>query len=92
MTQAKIYKPTKTVTQSGHAKDYWVLEFISDDRKYSESLMGWIGSKDTKRQLILKFNNLEEAKEYAEKNHLDFFICKQSQHKIKPKSYSDNFK
>ena len=44
MKKAKIYKPSKTATQSGLKKfDKWILEFITNDPTINP-LMGWESS------------------------------------------------
>lgn len=46
---SKIYKPTKTATQSGLGNTkFWHLK-IETCSYYIEPLMGWIGSKDPKK-------------------------------------------
>ena len=50
MKKAKIYKPSKTATQSGLKKfDKWILEFITNDPTINP-LMGW-------KVLMIHFQN-----------------------------------
>ncbi len=96
MTDAKskalIYKPTKSAMQSGYAvKDYWELKILSSSKLNLDPLMGWVGSNDTSKQVILKFKNLEEAQEYAENNNISYRVLKEAKRTIKPKSYAENF-
>ena len=57
-----------------------------------EPLMGWQKSDNTYKQVRLKFDNLEQALLYVEKNKLDYTLIKEKEKKFKIKSYSDNFK
>ena len=91
MKKAKIYKPSKTVMQSGLKKfDKWIIEFITDDPGINP-LMGWESSTDTYSELKLEFQNKELAIEYAKKNKIDFELIEANPRKIVKKSYADNF-
>ncbi len=91
MKKAKIYKPSKTATQSGLAKyEKWVLEFYTQDKSVNP-LMGWESSSDTLSEVVLKFNNKNKAIEYAKKNKIEFDLIEPNNRKIIKKSYSDNF-
>jgi len=91
MKKAKIFKPTKTVMQSGLAKsDRWVIEYIVDQPGINP-LMGWESSTDTLSELKLEFTSKEKAIEYAKKNKIEFEIIEEKKRKIIKKSYSDNF-
>ncbi len=92
MKKAKIYKPSKSVLQSGNKKfDKWVIEFITD-RPGINPLMGWESSTDTYSELKLEFKNKDLAIEYAKKNKIDFELIDAKKRKIVIKSYADNFK
>src|SRR3569832_1533252 len=70
---ARIYKPAKTAMQSGRAKTLdWVLDFDLKDAQQRDPLMGWAGSRDTARQLDLRFQTREEAVAYAKKHGIDY--------------------
>jgi len=91
MKKAKIYKPSKTATQSGLAKyTKWVLEFYTKDKSINP-LMGWEVSSDTLSEIILEFNTKNTAIEYAKKNKIEFDLIEPNNRKIIKKSYSDNF-
>ena len=91
MKKAKIYKPSKTATQSGLKKyDKWVLEFITKDKGINP-LMGWESSNDTYSELNLEFSSKELAIEYAKKNNISYELIKEQSRKITKKSYADNF-
>ena len=91
MKKAKIYKPSKTAMQSGHAKsDKWLIEYITEETGINP-LMGWESSTDTFSELKLEFSSKEKAIEYAKKNKIEFEIIEEKKRKIIKKSYSDNF-
>ena len=90
--KAKIYQPSKSVTQSGRAKSAnWVLEFSRSSTTTIDPVMNWTSSSDTQNQVKLKFSSKELAIAFAEKNLIEYTIRETMTSKIKPKSYSDNF-
>ena len=91
MKKAKIYKPSKTATQSGLKKfDKWLLEFITD-KPGINPLMGWESSSDTNSELNLEFSSKELAIDYAKKNKINYELIEPNERKIVKKSYADNF-
>ena len=91
MKKAKIYKPTKTVMQSGERNTKnWILEFDTLNTGINP-LMGWESSKDTMSEVKLAFSTKDQATTYAKKNNIDFYVVEPQKHKIIKKSYSDNF-
>ncbi len=87
-----IYKPTKSAMQSGIATNrFWILKYVNSSKTNLDPLMGWSGSDDTSKQIVLRFNSKEEAIDYAETNYLEFRVLKNNTKKIKPKSYAENF-
>ena len=91
MNKVKIYKPSKTATQSGLKKyDKWILEFLTKKTGINP-LMGWESSSDTYSELNLGFKTKELAIEYAKKNKIDYEIIEPKSRKINKKSYADNF-
>jgi len=88
---ARIYQPTKSVTQSGRASRHWVLEYAQDGKRNNDALMGWSGSADTQAQVKMKFSSREDAVNYARKNGLDFDLEEPQVRRVRPKSYTDNF-
>ncbi|MGF1632082.1 MAG: ETC complex I subunit [Kiloniellaceae bacterium] len=91
--QVRIFQPPKTAMQSGRADPLqWVLEFEPTAPRQVEPLMGWTSSADTRSQLRLRFDTLEEAIAYAQKEGLMYSVERPQERKVKPKSYSDNFK
>lgn len=93
MTRVRIFRPAKTAMQSGQAgTQEWMLEFEPGSRRFHDPLMGWIGSRDTQTQVRLRFDTREEAIAYAERNGYAYAVREPHQHRIRPKSYADNFR
>ena len=90
---ARIYVPPKSAMQSGRGKTHgWVLEFEPAERKRIDPLMGWSGSGDTRGQVRLHFDTREQAIAYAEANGIAYAVEEPTPHRIKPKSYAENFR
>lgn len=90
---ARIFKPTKTAMQSGHAKSRaWVLEFEPTAAKRPDPLMGWAGSADTEGQLQLRFSSQAEAIAYADRHAIAYEVGVPHAIRVRPKAYADNFK
>ena len=90
---ARIYSPARTAMQSGKAKTgYWLLEYEPEQRKTIDPLMGYTSSADTRQQIRLTFDTLEEAEAYAQRNGIAYTV--QPAHTPTPKrsSYPDNFR
>ncbi len=93
---ARIYQPAKNAMQSGKGKSgIWLLEFVPEQRRSKEPLMGWTSSGDVKQQVKLKFPSKKKAVRYARREGLAFVVeetgsTPKTRHA--PKSYSDNFK
>lgn len=90
----RIYKPARNVMQSGKGKsDYWVLEHEAAAPRSTDPLMGWTSSGDTRQQLKLRFDTLELAIAYAEREGLAYSVMPDtSTPRLQRKSYSDNFR
>ena len=91
MRKAKIYKPTKSVMQSGmrNTKN-WLLVFDTLNTGINP-LMGWETSKDTMSEVKLEFSTKDQAISYAQKNNILYNIIEPQKRKIIKQSYSDNF-
>jgi ETC complex I subunit conserved region len=93
MITARIYRPSRTATQSGNAlAKHWVLEFEPAAPRQIDPLMGWTSSRDMKSQVRLKFATQGEAVAYASKNGLNYRVEEPNPVQRKILSYSDNFK
>lgn len=90
---ARIYQRPKNAMQSGKAlTDQWVLEFIPSEAKRADPLMGWTGSGDTQTQVVLKFDNQDQAVAYADRYGIEARIVATPPRRLKLQSYADNFK
>ena len=93
MSDVKIYRPAKTATQSGRARSAkWVLEFSTALAQRRDSLMGWAGRGDTRRQVRLEFDSEDDAVAYARRNGLSYAVEPVRERRLRPKSYADNFR
>ncbi|NIA67175.1 ETC complex I subunit [Pelagibius litoralis] len=91
--QVRIYQPPKTAMQSGRARaKVWMMEFEPTAARQVEPLMGWTSSADTRAQLRLRFESLEEAIDYAKAEGLMYSVEKPRERKVKARAYADNFK
>lgn len=90
---ALIYSPAKTAMQSGTAKTGdWVLEFEPEKPRQVEPLMGYTTSSDMKSQIRLRFDTMEEAIAYAEKEGIPYRLEAPHLPKRRRISYTDNFR
>lgn len=93
MTHVRIYQKPKNAMQSGRfGTDVWILEYEPADAQQADPLMGWAGSRDTRRQLTLKFPTLEAAKAYAAGKGLVATVVPAPQKRLKLQAYADNFR
>jgi len=91
--RARIYQPTKTAMQSGRAgSQLWVLEFEPESRSGMDPLMGWTSSGNTRDQVRMAFETLEEAVAYAKRQGYAYSVEQPKQRSVRPKAYADNFK
>ena len=89
--RARIYQPTKTAMQSGRAKTHaWVLEYEPTGGRL-DPLMGWSGAGDTRGQLHLAFETVDDAIAYAAKHGIEYNLQQPKQRTLRPKAYADNF-
>ena len=90
---ARIFRPAPNAMQSGRGNSrQWVLVHELNAAKEIEPLMGYTSSTDTRQQVRLTFDTLEEATTYAERNGIPYTV--QPEHVPTPKraSYPDNFR
>ena len=89
---ARIFRQAKSAMQSGKAKTQaWELEFAPASARTSDPLMGWTTSTDTRGQVKLSFNTLEEAVDYARRYGIAFEVLPDRTPKKIVKAYADNF-
>lgn len=91
--KARIYQPAKNAMQSGTGRTHeWILEFEPESGKTIDSVMGWTGSSDMRGQVKLRFDTLDEAKAYADRNDLPYDVKPVHKKKRRLQAYADNFK
>ena len=91
--RARIYQVPKSAMQSGKAvAQEWQLDYAADRRRQADPLMGWIGGGATQTQVALRFPSQAEAVAYAERNGVAYDLELPPPVRIRPKSYSDNFR
>lgn len=89
---AKIYQPAPSAMTSGRANaDIWHLEFTDKSQRRIDPLTGNTRSIDTRQQLDLQFDTLEEAVAYAKVNGIPHRVIESKKMKRIPRSYSENF-
>jgi hypothetical protein len=92
-TRVRIYRPARTATQSGYGGTRkWVLEFEPAAPRAREPLMGWTSSADTRQQVRLTFDDLDEAVTYAERQGFSYTVERPHTRKVRIKNYADNFR
>ena len=90
---ARIYRPSPNAMQSGRGKSKdWVLVHEPAAPRGIEPLMGYTSTTDTRAQVRLTFETLDEAESYARANGIPYTV--QPPHTPVPKrsNYSDNFR
>lgn len=89
---AKIYKPRPSAMSSGRARTHdWILEFDSAVPRSIDPLTGNAVSTDTREQIRMTFDTLEEAVSYAKANDIPHRVHGSQTVKRIPRAYSDNF-
>jgi NADH dehydrogenase len=91
---AKIYRPAKSAMTSGQARTQeWVLEYLPEERKRLDPLMGWTGSGDMRGQVRMSFDSREAAVEYAVRHGIAHQVVEPKTRApvIRPKGYGANF-
>ena len=69
--QVRIYQPSQTAMQSGHARTHiWVVVPVLTTKREPEPLMGWASANDAFSTLRgkLRFNTVEAAVSFAARN------------------------
>jgi hypothetical protein len=89
---AKIYRPRPSAMSSGRAKTHhWILEFESEEPHSIDPLTGNAISTDTREQIRMIFDTLDEAVSYAKTNDIPHRVHGSKDSKRIPRSYSENF-
>jgi len=91
---ARIYRPARTAMSSGTAKTrHWVLEYVADEAREVDPLMGWTSSGDTQAQVRMSFPSKEAALDYARQKRIEAVVQEPKPRKvnIRPGGYGENF-
>ncbi|MCB2102984.1 MAG: ETC complex I subunit [Rhodobacterales bacterium] len=92
MSKVRIYQPTKNAMQSGRRNTLkWRLEYAPGAAKSIDPLMGWVSTRDMRRQVRMSFDSREAAIAFAERNGLEYEVEEPRARKVKIKNYADNF-
>ena len=79
--------------QSGRRQTLkWVLEYEPIPGRRPDPLMGWTSADDTLNQVRLRFDTVDEARAFADKQGLAYTVIEPHAVSEKPKSYADNFR
>ncbi len=92
--RARIYRPSRTATQSGPASHReWVLEYAPERPRGIDPLMGWTSSDDMNSQVRLQFETREAAEAYARERGIDYVVLRPQKRRanVRPGGYADNF-
>jgi hypothetical protein len=93
MTEVRIFRPSKKTTQSGRGHtDQWVVEYAPSGNRRPDPLMGWIVSDDTRHQVRIEFDTLEQAKRFVDKKGWQAEVIEPKDRSVRPRNYSDNFR
>ncbi len=77
---------------SGRANsEKWYLEYQSIERSVIDPLTGNTRNVDTREQLKMPFDTLEDAVAYAKANNIPHRVIDRPKSKRIPRSYSENF-
>ncbi|MFV0280942.1 MAG: ETC complex I subunit [Rhodoblastus sp.] len=90
---ARIFRPTKSATQSGARRTRkWNFVYDPQAPRGHDPLMGWTTSTDMKSQIHLTFDTKEEAIAYAERNAIAYVVEEPQPRSHRTIAYSDNFR
>ncbi|KAL8709971.1 MAG: hypothetical protein Q9220_005422 [cf. Caloplaca sp. 1 TL-2023] len=91
---ARIYRPTKTATQSGDWHGHhWRMDWdiLQKGHRWENPLMGWQSSADFLQGTHLNFKSKEDAIQFAQKQGYEYFVQEPNERRIIPKAYANNF-
>jgi hypothetical protein len=89
----RIFQPPKSAMQSGRSMTHhWMLEYETETARRPEPLMGWIASGDTLNQVRMRFETKDEAVAFAERKGFAYAVEEPAPHRVRPRSYADNFR
>jgi hypothetical protein len=90
---ARIFRPAPNAMQSGRGRSKaWILEHDRAAPLEIEPLMGYTSTTDTRTQVRISFDTLEEAEAFAQKNGIAYRVQKPQVAKVQRNAYPDNFR
>src|SRR5690606_1242793 len=90
--KARIFQPARNAMQQGRRNTkYWCLEYAPAAERYIEPLMGWTGTRDTRAQVRLEFDDKESAIAFCEANNIPYEVYEPKPARRHIKAYADNF-
>ncbi|KAK3202707.1 hypothetical protein GRF29_154g419734 [Pseudopithomyces chartarum] len=90
----RIYRPTKTATQSGDwHSHHWLMDWdvLPKGHRWENPLMGWQSSGDYMQGHRIQFKTKEDAINFANKQGYEYFVQEPNERKFVPKAYANNF-
>lgn len=90
----RIYRPSKTATQSGEWHGHhWRMDWdvLGKGHRWENPLMGWQSSGDFMHSKHLNFNSKEDAIRFAQKQGYEYFVQEPNERRFIPKAYANNF-
>ncbi|KAF2143804.1 uncharacterized protein K452DRAFT_317242 [Aplosporella prunicola CBS 121167] len=90
----RIYRPTKTATQSGDWHGHmWQLDWdpLPKGHRWENPLMGWQSSADFMQSERVAFKSKEDAIAFAEKQGYEYYVQEPNERRFIPKAYANNF-
>ncbi len=89
---ARIYRPARTATQSGHGKaERWLLTYQPERAPDIEPLMGYTASSDMLQQVTLEFDTQEAAIAYCDRLGIRYEVEQPRERRSRKISYAENF-
>ncbi|GAA4216438.1 ETC complex I subunit [Sagittula sp. NFXS13] len=92
--RARIYQPARTAMSSGQGKTkHWYLDYVADEAKSIDPLMGWTSSSDTQQQVRLRFDTKDAALAYAKEHGITATVTEPKKRKanLRARGYAENF-
>ncbi|KAE8841928.1 hypothetical protein PTNB73_06297 [Pyrenophora teres f. teres] len=90
----RIYKPSKTATQSGNwNSSHWLMDWdvLPKGHRWENPLMGWQSSADFMNGHRIQFKSKEDAISFANKQGYEYFVQEPNKRKFAPKAYANLF-
>ncbi|MDI6837927.1 MAG: ETC complex I subunit, partial [Rhizobiaceae bacterium] len=71
---------------------FWLLEYEQEVPRKVEPMMGYTSSADTRQQVKVTFETLEQAEAFARRNGIEYRVILPKEAKRQVVSYTDNFR